>query len=105
MHYMWLCTHCNVEVAYDVVSKHLLLSQSNSERAVLHAARQRPVLVTLDVVSLPQVSHHGDCAHSLLPHSPPEIHNCLWEGTCEGREERGRGRGKGARGSRGGKEG
>ena len=49
-----------MEMPDDVVSEDELLGQGDCERTVVGGARGRPVLMTLDVISLRQVGHHDD---------------------------------------------
>ena len=92
--YAHIYTYLDMEVAYVVVSKHLLLSEGDSKRAVLDTPRLWPVVVTLDVVTLLQVGHHDDRPHSLLPHGTPEVNHCLRQRTWSWGMGRGRERGR-----------
>ena len=93
-----------MKVTYDVVGKHLLLSQSDCEGSVGHAPGVRPVLVALHIVALYHVGYHDDRADVLLPYSPPEINYCLRKRTWRERKA-GKGEGRGREGRREGREG
>ena len=81
--YVYIQTYFNLKLSDSEVSKHLLVSQSDSEGSKISRVILRPVLLTFNLFTLLDVSYHDNNMCMFLPYHPPVINKCIPDWTCE----------------------
>ena len=75
-------THLKLQQANGVVSKHLLVSYGHNERSKVIGFIIGPVLLTLNLIALFEVSYHGNSVYIFLPNHSPKVYNSFLKWTC-----------------------
>ena len=68
-----ILTNLHSQSSDGIVSQYKLISDGDMKWSKVLGACGRPVLLTLCLLALHEVSYHHYSGHPLLPHHPPEI--------------------------------
>ena len=79
--YRYITVYLNTQSVDGVVSQDELVNDSDLKGSEAQGARQGPVLLTLGLLTLHQVSDHHNGRDPLLPYHPPEIYYSGGHGT------------------------
>ena len=75
-------TYFHFKFADGIVSKYLLLNDSNLKWPKADFSRVRPIFMTFDLAPFDQVGEHEDTDWVLLPHQVPKVGDSFGQWSC-----------------------